>query len=62
MGQDAVSSLDMIRVDHCNDVRALCLRMFTLWCQRTLKANWKQLIEVLKEVNLNHLASELEGC
>jgi len=61
MGQDAVSGLDVIRVDHHNDVRACCSRMFTLWCQRTPKANWKQLIEALKEVNLNRLASELEG-
>jgi len=44
MGQDAVSSLDVIRVDHRNDVRACCLRMFTLWRQTTPKANWKQLI------------------
>jgi len=61
MGQDAVSVLNLIRADHRNDVRTYCSRMFTLWRQRTPKANWKQLIEALKEVNLNHLASELEG-
>jgi len=61
MGQDVVPSLNVIRADHRNDIRECCSRMFTLWRQRTPKANWKQLIEALKEVNLNHLASELEG-
>jgi len=61
MGQDAVPNLNVTRANHCNDVSECCSRMFTLWRQRTPKANWKQLIEALKEVNLNHLASELEG-
>jgi len=61
MGQDAVPSLNVIGVDCRNDVRECCSRMFTLWRERTPKANWKQLIEALKEVKLNRLASELEG-
>ena len=34
--------------------------MFTVWRQRTPKASWKQLIEVLKEVELTQLVSKLE--
>ena len=64
MGQDAVTDLDMIRVDYPSDypynVKECCSRMFTEWRQRTPKASWKQLIEALKEVKLTQLASELE--
>ena len=34
--------------------------MFTEWRQRTPKASWKQLIEALKVIHLNQLATELE--
>ena len=60
MGQDAVTDLDVIRINHPNDVEECCSRMFTKWRQRTPKASWKQLIEALKEVDLTQLASELE--
>ena len=60
MGQDADTDLDIIRINHPNDVEECCSRMFTKWRQRTPKASWKQLIEALKEVNLTQLASELE--
>ena len=60
MGQDAVASLDVIRVDYPYNVKECCSRMFTEWRQRTPKASWKQLIEALKEVKLTQLASELE--
>ena len=60
MGQDAVTDLDMIRVDYPYNVKECCSRMFTEWRQRTSKASWKQLIEALKEVKLTQLASELE--
>ena len=60
MGQDAVTDLDTIKVDHPYNVKECCSRMFTEWRQRTPKASWKQLIEALKEVKLTQLASELE--
>ena len=60
MGQDAVTDLDMIRVDYPYNVKECCSRMFTEWHQRTPKASWKQLIEALKEVELTQLASEIE--
>ena len=61
MGQNATTDLDVIRVNHPNDVEVCCLRMFTKWCQRTPEASWKHLIEALKEVQLTQLASELKG-
>ena len=60
MGQDAVTDLDIIRVDYPNNVKQCCSRMFTEWRQRTPTASWRQLIEALKEVQLTQLASELE--
>ena len=60
MGQDAVPSLDVIRLIYPNDVEECCSIMFTRWRQRTPTASWKQLIEALKEVELTQLASELE--
>ena len=60
MEQDAVTDLDVIRINHPNDVEECCSRMFTKWHQRTPKASWKQLIEALKEIDLTQLASELE--
>ena len=60
MGQDAITDLDIIRVDYPYNVKECCSRMFTEWRQRTPKASWKQLIEALKEVQLTQLASELE--
>ena len=60
MGQNAVTDLDMIRVDYPYNVKECCSRMFTEWHQRIPKASWKQLIGALKEVKLTQLASELE--
>ena len=60
MGQDAVAGLDLIRVDHPNNVMECCSRMFSKWRQRTPNINWKDLIKALKEVELVQLASEIE--
>jgi len=60
MEQDDVHRLNMIKANSTDNVEC-CSKMFTLWHQRTPKANWKQLIEALKEVKLTQLASELEG-
>ena len=60
MGQDAVPSLDVIRVNYPNNVEECCSRMFTQWRQQTPKGNWKQLIQALREIKLTQAASELE--
>ena len=60
MGQNAATRLDVIRIDYPYNAEKCCSIMFTVWLERTPKASWKQLIEALKEVQLNQLASELE--
>ena len=60
MGQDAADDLDIIRIDHPNNVKECCLRMFSEWRQRNTKASYKDLIDGLKEVSLIQLASEVE--
>ena len=60
MGQDAADDLDVIKIDHPNDTKECCTRMFNEWRQAKPQASWKQLIEALKEVKLTELASKLE--
>ena len=60
MGQDAADDLDVIRIDHPNNVKECCSRMFSEWRQRNTKASYKDLIDGLKEVNLIQLTSEVE--
>ena len=60
MGQGAADDLDVIRIDHPNNVKECCSRMFNEWRQRNPKASYRHLIDGLKEVNLIQLASEVE--
>ena len=60
MGQDAADDLDVIRIDHPNNVKESCSRMFSEWRQRNTKASYKDLIDGLNEVNLIQLAREVE--
>ena len=57
---NAVAELSTISCDH-REIVSCCSRMFQLWLQRQPNASWKQLIEALKEVDLNHLATQIEG-
>ena len=61
LGQDAVPALNVISINHPSDVEKCCLAMFTKWKERTPKANWNQLLNALKDIQLVQLASELEG-
>ena len=61
MGGDAISTLNVISINHPNDVEKCCSVMFTKWKQQKPKANWKNLIDALREIKLDQLASELEG-
>ena len=58
---DAIAELSTISQDHRDRVINCCSRMFQLWLQRKPNASWKQLIMALKEINLNTLASQIEG-
>ena len=58
---NAVTALSIISVNHGNNVVNCCSNMFQLWLQRLPNASWKQLIKALQKVNLNHLATQIEG-
>ena len=60
MGQKAVLALNKIEVDNTGNVARRCSAMFTLWRQRQPKANWRQLIKALEQINLNTLANTIE--
>ena len=57
---NAVAELSIISNNH-RDIVSCCSRMFQIWLERQPNASWKQLIEALKEVDLNHLATQIEG-
>jgi len=38
-----------------------CSAMFQLWLDRQPTASWAQLIAALKQLQLNHLASQIES-
>ena len=58
--QDIAAGLEVIRIDHPNNVKECCSKMFSEWRQRCPKASYKHLIDGLKEINLIQLASEVE--
>ena len=57
---DAVTELNAISVQYRGNVVECCSSLFQLWLQRQPNASWKQLIEALKKVALNHLATLIE--
>ena len=44
-----------------NDVSECCKQMFQLWLDKCEAATWDQLIQALKEIGLNNLASTIKG-
>jgi len=60
-GDMSEAALHSIAVDSKNDVTKCCTALFSLWLEREPKASWKQLIDGLRKVNLNSLATEIEG-
>ena len=61
MGQEAVTKLNVIKMNNHGDVTQSCTDMFGLWRQRQPSANWDQLIAALKTVKLDTLANKLEN-
>ena len=50
-----------IKSDNPNNMDECCKEMFHLWLKKSPNATWNQLIQALKEVELNNLAATLEG-
>ena len=59
--QEDKETLNEIKINHSNDVNKCCLQMFQLWLNKCTTATWNQLIKALREVNLNNLATTIEG-
>ena len=57
---DAEAELSAISAEHPNSLVKRCSSLFQLWLQKESNASWKQLLDALKKVNLNHLATQIE--
>ena len=53
--------LNEIKKNNPGDVSECCKEMFQLWLKKCTNATWNQLIQALKEVELNNLATTIEG-
>ena len=53
--------LNIIETNNSFDVRICCKEMFQLWLRKYPNPTWNQLIQALKEVELNNLAATIEG-
>ena len=56
---DDIGALNNIQSDHSKDQEECCTKMFQLWLTKQ-PASWNQLIEALRNIKLNHLATSIE--
>ena len=59
--QEDEETLNQIKSDNPKDVNECCKEMFQLWLRKCSTATWDQLIQALREVDLNNLATKIEG-
>ena len=59
--QEDEKTLNEIETNNHNDVSKCCKEMFQLWLRKCTNATWIQLIQALKEVELNNLAATIAG-
>ena len=59
--QEDEETLNEIEINHPNDASKCCKQMFQLWLSKCATATWNQLIKALREVDLNSLATTVEG-
>ena len=59
--QEDEKKLNEIKSNNPSDVGECCKEMFQLWLRKSTNATWNQLIQALKEVDLNNLAAKIEG-
>ena len=59
---DDVDALDKIGAEHPTDLNKCCTKMFLLWLRKQPTASWNQLIEALREpdVELHVLATKID--
>ena len=58
--QEDEGTLKQIKSNNSNDASKCCKEMFQLWLDKCSTATWDQLIQALREVDLNSLATEIE--
>ena len=59
--QEDEETLNQIETNNPSDVSKCCKEMFQLWLRKCSTATWHQLIQALREVDLNNLATKIEG-
>ena len=52
--------LEVIAADHPHSVEGCCKNMFEKWLTTQVDPSWNQLIEALKSIGLNYIASQIE--
>ena len=60
LGGGSNDALDIIENNN-SDVTNCCSKMFQLWFDRQPTASWKQLIQALKQLQLDNLADQIES-
>ena len=55
-----IHALDEIQKNYPRDVGMCCTKMLQLWLDKQPEASWEQLLQALKEVEMNDLASNIE--
>ena len=59
--QEDEEILHKFKCNNPNNMDECCKEMFQLWLRKSPDATWNQLIQALKEVELNNLAATIEG-
>ena len=62
LGDKNLQALDEIEKNYPRDASTCCTKMFQLWLERQPEASWRQLIQALREPNIemNELAITIE--
>ena len=62
LGDENLQALDEIQSNYPRDVSSCCTKMFQLWLDRQPEASWRQLVQALREPNIEllELANTLE--
>ena len=53
--------LNVIQCNHPQDNGECCKKMFQFWLEKYPHDTWNQLIQTLKEIKFNQLATKIEG-
>ena len=59
-GEKSIAELKIISANSYSNVNKCCASLFSKWLQMVPDASWRQLIDALKVVNLEHLATAIE--